>query len=334
MKLPKISSKVAAVATAAALLAVTACGAPESAPASTGEAAAGFPKTVSHVMGATEIKAQPKRVVALDSSYIDATLLLGAELVGYIDYRQDPANPFAPYLGDVKDATKESKSVGTLQEPNLEKILELKPDLIVSAKVRHEAIYPQLSKIAPTIFSESTGPTWKQNVVFLGDALGEKAKAEKIVADYEHRAKKVGAAILAKDPAATYSLLRFAGEDTARLYSSTSFIGAIMADMGIPRPKDGPDTNKAIFVPLSQEQILQAEAKVIFVSAYTPAGAAGDKSRAQVKAFEGNPLWSRLAGKKVSVDDGVFLSSVSIQGANEVITQVAKEFGVDAHLAE
>ncbi|WP_120520663.1 ABC transporter substrate-binding protein [Arthrobacter celericrescens] len=334
MKTLNFPGKLAAVAAAAALLLVTACGAPESTSAEAAAPAAGFPKTIEHAMGSTEIKTTPKRVVALDSSYVDATLLLGAELAGYIEYRQDPAHPFAPYLGDVAAATKDSESVGTLAEPNLEKILELKPDLIISAKVRHEALYPQLSKIAPTIYSESTGPTWKENVVFLGDALGVKEKAEKIVADYEARAKKVGDAVMAKNPKASYSLLRFSGEDTARLYSSTSFIGTIMSDMGIPRPKGGADTTEAIFVPLSQEQILKADAGVIFVSTYAQEGAKGDKTRALAKSFQGNPLWKRLTGKTVTVDDSVFLSSVSIQGANEVITQVAKEFGVDPHLAK
>ena len=130
-------------------------------------------------MGSTTIESAPKRVVALDPSYIDAALLLGADLVGYVQYRQDPKAPFAPYLGDVADATKDSVNVGTLAEPNLEKILELQPDLIVSAKVRHEALYPQLSKIAPTIFSVSTGPTWKENVVFLGRGAGQEGQGRR-----------------------------------------------------------------------------------------------------------------------------------------------------------
>jgi len=280
-------------------------------------------------MGSTTIESKPLRVVALDPSYIDATLLLGADLVGYVQYRQDPTDPFAPYLGDVADATEDSVNVGTLAEPNLEKILELEPDIIVSARVRHEALYPQLSKIAPTIFSESTGPTWKENIVFLGEALGKKAEATSLVADYEERAEKVGEEILADDPDATYSLVRFAGEETARLYSSGSFIGEIMADLGIPRPKDAPDTTESIFVPLSAEQILQSDAGLIMVSAFTPDGPEGDASRAQKERFESNPLWERLQGEVIHVDDATFLASVSIQGAHAVITDLAEHYGVD-----
>ncbi|WLQ04980.1 ABC transporter substrate-binding protein [Arthrobacter oryzae] len=330
----RILKHLGAAAAGLALLATTACGAPaatsetSSAPAD----AAGYPLTMEHTMGSTAIDTVPKRVVALDPSYIDAALLLGADLVGYVQYRQDPKAPFAPYLGDVADATKDSVNVGTLAEPNLEKILELQPDLIVSAKVRHEALYPQLSKIAPTIFSVSTGPTWKENVVFLGEALGKKAKAEELVKAYEDRARKVGAEILAKKPDATYSLVRFTGGDTARLYSSNSFIGEIMTDMRIPRPQGAPDSKKEIFVPLSSEQILQGDAGLVMVSAFTPAGAEGDKARAQQEKFQSNPLWERLEGEVIDVDDSTFLASVSIQGAHAVITDLAKHYGVDPQL--
>lgn len=296
---------------------------------STAAADAGYPLTIEHAMGETTIPERPLRVVALDPSYVDATLLLGAELVGYAEYRQDPENPFAPYLGDVTEETKDAVNVGTIAEPDLEKILELEPDLIISAKVRQEALYPQLAKIAPTVFSESTGPTWKENVVLLGTALGKQDEAEELVADYEERAAAVGASILEADPEATYSLVRFAGEDTARLYSSTSFIGEIMSDMGLPRPEGQPDTDETIFVPLSAEQILQADASVILVSAWEPEGAEGDASRAQRAQFESNPLWSKLTGDIVPVDDATFVASVSIQGAHAVITELAEHFGVD-----
>jgi iron complex transport system substrate-binding protein len=297
--------------------------------AATATADAGFPLTIEHAMGETTIPERPLRVVALDPSYVDATLLLGAELVGYAEYRQDPENPFAPYLGDVSEETKDAVNVGTIAEPDLEKILELEPDLIISAKVRQEALYPQLSKIAPTVFSESTGPTWKENVVLLGTALGKEDEAAALVAAYEERAAAVGAEILEADPEATYSLVRFAGEDTARLYSSTSFIGEIMADMGIPRPAEAPDTDETIFVPLSAEQILQADASVILVSSWEPGGAEGDASRAQRSQFESNPLWAKLTGDIVPVDDATFVASVSIQGAHAVITELAEQFGVD-----
>ncbi len=341
-----MSRRFLTLAAGAALLGTAACAGPAagdmgSEPSeSTGTASEGtasegtgaYPLTLEHALGSTTLEERPTKVVTLDPSYLDAALLLDADVAGYVQYREDPKDPFAPYLGDVEEATKDSLNVGTIAEPNLEKILEADPDLIISAKVRHEALYPQLSKIAPTIFSESTGPTWKENIVLLGEALDKKSRAEELIASYEERAKAVGTDILAKDPEATYSLLRFAGEDTARLYSSSSFIGEIMADLGIPRPAGSPDTTESVFVPLSAEQILEADAGLILVSAFRPEGPEGDAARAQQEKFEANPLWERLEGDILPVDDATFLSSVSIQGAHAVITDLAKHYGVEPRL--
>ena len=75
------------VAAAASLALLTACGAggPEEEPAGDGGggAAEGFPITVEHAMGETEIPAAPERVLPLDFTYVDATLALGGNVVGY-----------------------------------------------------------------------------------------------------------------------------------------------------------------------------------------------------------------------------------------------------------
>ncbi|MGH3654764.1 ABC transporter substrate-binding protein [Glutamicibacter sp.] len=334
MHTPRILALSAALAAAALALSSCASSAPSTEPAetaATAEADASFPAAIKHFRGTTELAERPLRVAALDPSYVDATMLLGAELVAYTEYRKGN-NPFPEYLGDITELTDEAVNVGTITEPDLEKLLATEPDVIISADVRQGAMYDQLNKIAPTIFSESTGPTWKENVVLLGEALGKQEQAQQAVADYEARAAAVGKEILAKKPATTYSLLRFAGEDTARLYATDSFIGEIMVDMGIPRPKDAPDTTESIFVPLSPEEILKADAEVIFQSTWAPEGAEGDASRAQEDKFTSNPLWEKLEGEVMQVDDSIFLSSVSLQGANEVITQVAEHFEVDPQL--
>ncbi|MFD1376336.1 ABC transporter substrate-binding protein [Micrococcus antarcticus] len=334
MHTPRILALSAALAAAALALSSCASSSPSTEPAetaATAEADSSFPAAIKHFRGTTELAERPLRVAALDPSYVDAAMLLGAELVAYTEYRKGN-NPFPEYLGDITEQTDEAVNVGTITEPDLEKLLATEPDVIISADVRQGAMYDQLNKIAPTIFSESTGPTWKENVVLLGEALGKKEQAETAVADYEARASAVGKEILAKKPETTYSLVRFAGEDTARLYATDSFIGEIMVDMGIPRPEDAPDTTESIFVPLSPEEILKADAEVIFQSTWSPEGAEGDASRAQEDKFTSNPLWEKLEGEVMQVDDSIFLSSVSLQGAHEVITQVAEHFEVDPQL--
>ena len=61
-------------------------------------------RTVKHAMGETVIPAQPKRVVALDQSFVDAVLTLETPVVGYTTYRSiDDEAP--DYLGPVAAVT-------------------------------------------------------------------------------------------------------------------------------------------------------------------------------------------------------------------------------------
>ncbi|MQB02371.1 MAG: ABC transporter substrate-binding protein, partial [Actinobacteria bacterium] len=81
--------------------------------------------------------------------------------------------------------------VGTIEEPDLEAIAALEPDLILSATVRHEEIYDELSQIAPTVFTESSGTNWKEGFTLAADALGRAEEGEQALADYRERAERV-----------------------------------------------------------------------------------------------------------------------------------------------
>ncbi|MEV0615524.1 iron-siderophore ABC transporter substrate-binding protein [Nonomuraea sp. NPDC050404] len=312
----------AGVVLMAGLAACGSAGTTGGAPPSTG--AAPF-RTVKHAMGETVIPAQPKRVVALDQSFVDAVLTLETPVVGYTMYRSiDDKLP--AYLGTVAERYgKEATPVGTLEQPSLEKIIALKPDLIVSAKVRHEALYDKLSKIAPTVFSETTGAIWKENVRLMGQALGKEDLADATLKAFEERAGKIGASIKEKDgELPTISIVRFAGEPTTRLYVEASYSGVVMKDVGFPRPEKQPVAQDAIAVDVSQERIADLDADHIFVSTYPDPASAGPKEK-----FVGNPLWGRLKGDKHEVDDLTWMSAVGIQGAHAILDDVAELFGVD-----
>jgi iron complex transport system substrate-binding protein len=306
---------------------LAACGSTE--PAAPGPAAADKPaaafRTVKHAMGETVIPAQPKRVVALDQSFVDAVLTLETPVVGYTTYRSiDSTLP--DYLGTVAtEYGKDATTVGTLEQPSLEKVMALKPDLIVSAKVRHEALYDKLSKIAPTVFSETTGAIWKDNVRLVGQALGKEELAETRIKEYEERAGRIGTAIKEKEgELPTISVVRFAGEDTVRLYVEKSYSGLVLKDVGFPRPEGQPTEKDAIAVDISQERIAELDADRIFVATYPDPATDGPKD-----TFLKNPLWGKLKGEQHEVSDLTWMSAVGIQGAHAMLDDLAKLFGVD-----
>ncbi|WP_331766349.1 iron-siderophore ABC transporter substrate-binding protein [Embleya sp. NBC_00896] len=294
----------------------------QSAPASAGgkASAATFPRTITHDKGTTTIQAKPKRVVALDNSLVEAVAALDVPLVGGIGSYRDQKG-FPPYLGA---AVKDTKDVGPLAGPNLEQIALLKPDLIISATVRHEQLYAQLSKIAPTVFVKTTGPIWKENVKLVGQALGEDDKAQAKLTAYETRAKKIGAAVNAKAGNPTVSIVRFVDGPT-RIYLGKTFGGIILSDMGLARPENQRDAEK-FNIEISEEQIEQADADHIFVTSFS--GGAERKAK-----FLANPLWQRLkavqGGHVHEVQDETWMTSVSLQGADMVLDDMARIFAVD-----
>ncbi|WP_405141083.1 iron-siderophore ABC transporter substrate-binding protein [Sphaerisporangium sp. NBC_01403] len=318
---------------AAVLIGLAGCGSADpvategagKAPASAGA----FPVVVEHAMGKTTVPAQPKRVVALDQSFVDAVLALDTEVVGFTTYRA-LTEKLPDYLGaSAAQYGKDAQVVGTLEAPSLEKIIALKPDLIVSAKVRHEALYDKLSQIAPTVFSETTGALWKENLRLMGRALGKDDLAEQKITAYEQRAAKIGEAVKAGNGGTmpTVTIARFAGEPTVRLYVENSYSGIVLKDAGFPRPEGQPTTTDTIAVNISEERIADLDADQIFVATYPDDK--GDARKIQAK-FEANPLWSRLKGERHEVDDVTWMTACGIQGAHVILDDLAAAFKVDA----
>ncbi|MEV0970380.1 ABC transporter substrate-binding protein [Microtetraspora glauca] len=316
-------------------MAVTACGSSTSAN-ETGNASgaagdatqasqAGFPRVIEHAMGTTEVKAQPKRVVALDQSFVDAVLTLDTEVIGFTMYRS-MGEELPDYLKPVAANAANAVTVGTLEAPSLEKIAALKPDLIVSAKVRHEALYDKLSAIAPTVFSETTGAIWKENLRLMGKALGKEDLAEQRITAYQERAAKIGGEIKEKNGGTlpTISIARFAGEPTVRLYVENSYSGVVLKDVGFPRPEGQPTVTDTIMVAISEERIADLDADHIFVSSYEDPSVASTQ-----KKFVANPLWGKLKGEKHDVNDQTWMTAVGMQGAHVMLDDLATIFGVD-----
>ncbi|WP_426497427.1 ABC transporter substrate-binding protein [Streptomyces sp. D54] len=266
-----------------------------------------FPRTVTHAMGKTEIKAAPRRVVVLDVGEFDNVVSLGLKPVGYAPSEGDAAIP--SYL---EKGAGEPKSVGTINSLNLEAIAGLQPDLILGSQLRAADKYDELSKIAPTVFSIRPGFTWKENYLLNAQALDRTKQAESALAAYEDKAKKLGADIGADKP--TVSMVRYM-PDRLRLYAKASFIGTILEDVGLPRPKNQQINDLA--AEISPERIDEADADWIFTGVY------GDPKATQRDTARSNPLWKNLKavkeGRAKDVSDETWYLGLGVTSAGLVL---------------
>ncbi|MEV1046780.1 iron-siderophore ABC transporter substrate-binding protein [Streptomyces sp. NPDC049916] len=266
-----------------------------------------FPRTVTHAMGTTEIKAAPKRVVVLDVGEFDNVVSLGLRPVGYAPSEGDAAIP--SYLK--KDAGG-PKSVGTINSLNLEAIAGLQPDLILGSQLRAADKYDELSKIAPTVFSIRPGFTWKENYLLNAAALDRSERAHTALAAYQAKAEKLGKDIGADKP--TVSMVRYM-PDRLRLYAKASFIGTILDDVGLPRPENQRVDDLA--TEISPERIDEADADWIFTGVY------GDPKATQRDTARSNPLWKNLeavkAGRAKDVSDETWYLGLGVTSADLVL---------------
>lgn len=131
--------------------------------------------TVNHVSGITSVPISPKKVVVFDLATLDNMNHLGIKAVAGVPEGKKPV-----YLQQFDGA--EYEKIGSLFEPDYEKIATLKPDLIIISS-RTQAKYKDLSKIAPTIDltvgNETSLEDIKRNVFILGKVFGKEKEAEK-----------------------------------------------------------------------------------------------------------------------------------------------------------
>ncbi|WP_228040042.1 ABC transporter substrate-binding protein [Nodosilinea sp. LEGE 07088] len=268
-----------------------------------------YRRTVAHAMGNTAVPSQPQRVVVLTNEATDMVLALGLTPVGAV--KSWSGEPYYDYLAD---AMAEVPVVGDELQPSLEQIVALQPDLILGSQVRQGQIYGQLSVIAPTVFSETIGESWQDNLRLYGQALNRDAEAEKLLADWDARVAQLRQQFTEQD--IQVSLVRFL-PGAARVYLSDSFPGQIVQEVGLQRPPSQGEEGFAQEV--SFEQIPQMEADALFYFTYTGEND-GQAPSTVTNPWLSHPLWQQLAvvqtGNAHAVSDAVWTTAGGIQAAH------------------
>ncbi|EPL9570628.1 siderophore ABC transporter substrate-binding protein [Providencia rettgeri] len=135
--------------------------------------------TIKHLSGETEVVKKPQKVVLFDFGVYDSMQKLG---LGDNVVALPTANAPAYVKGSIPASM---ENAGGMKQPDLAKIEQLKPDLIVITG-RQGKSYEALSKIAPTINLGSDSKHYiesvKANFAVIGDLYGnQKAVDEQIV---------------------------------------------------------------------------------------------------------------------------------------------------------
>jgi len=195
------------------------------------------PLKVQHALGdigGTKVPGQAERPATLTTDALDDTLALGVEPV----WASVPGGELPDYLRAEARGIEVAPPVTRLDTAALE---AADPDVILASVQGQERLYPELSRIAPTIATDAGGAGWQLNLRLHGEALGRTNDAEELLTDWDRRVGQARAAIGDEAAAQTRVAVVLAARTGLFVAGSDSFAGKVLADLGVEGPASGDD---------------------------------------------------------------------------------------------
>jgi iron complex transport system substrate-binding protein len=272
-------------------------------------------RVVQHVMGETCIPKNPQRLITISRFTFANALVLGVKpIASTLDYK------YPPYL---KNRIEGIDQIGEMYQPNLEKILLLKPDLILGWEIAR-ASYPLFSQISPTVLGKWDNTlSWREHFDFVAKALGKEEAAQEALKHYYQRIKKLKKSLNNRYNNKEISVFWVNNDMRIYVEDKSSFAGSILNDVGLQRPKA--QSSKTLSTePLSEEKLEEVDGDIIFVLIFDEES---NQSRKTFEKLQQTPLWKSLQavkkGRVYTVDSETWVGS-NLIAANLVLDDLEK----------
>ena len=264
-------------------------------------------------IGGTKVPGQAERPATLTSAALDDTLALGLEPV----WASVPGGELPEYLRAAARGIEVAPPVTRLDTAALE---AADPDVILASVQAQERLYPELSRIAPTIATDADGAGWQLNLRLHGEALGRTNDAEELLIDWDRQVGEARAAI--GDEAAAQTRVAVVLVTRAGLFvaGSDSFAGKVLAELGVEGPASGEDgSGERERVSIADVRARRADLMLLSVAP----GAEDAAAR-----LERSSAWRALAavrsGVVERVDAGTWWSGGGILAARAALADVQR----------
>ncbi|MEV6161425.1 ABC transporter substrate-binding protein [Streptomyces sp. NPDC052052] len=225
-------------------------------------------RTVMDATGAKiKVPATPKRVVTLHYAAAQPVIDLGFTPVGQSAFNE------ASVPEEMVEKIESVPVVTTQDEPDLEKIANLDPDLILVPNTYEEEVVEQLKAVAAVYTFTLRGgdrAKWDQRTEEVADALGATEKVEELADAFGKRQKEISEkyADLAKEN--SVAVIGAFEENNFYAWGEKNMTGTILAPLGFTWSKQENDIVKKESEPeatLSNEKLTSAvgDADVLFI---------------------------------------------------------------------
>uniref|UniRef100_B8HX76 Periplasmic binding protein n=1 Tax=Cyanothece sp. (strain PCC 7425 / ATCC 29141) TaxID=395961 RepID=B8HX76_CYAP4 len=280
-------------------------------------------RTVRHELGESCIPYRPQRVVVMDQESLEILVALGFKPIAATTANR--VGNKAPILQNRVDFT-EIVDLGKEGNPNLEKIVQLKPDLILGMFINPQ-IYPLLSQIAPTASIEYSQTNWKKTLLLFADMLDQRPKASELLSAFQQRIELIQARLAEQTSKLKISAMRFYTDASlTQFLNQNSFTINVLEELktiSIPEKQrqeiQVPNSDWG-YVNVSLERIDLLDADAMFV-------ALDPGSEDSFKLYVTSPLWQTLdvvQQKRVyTVDSGYWIFG-NILSANAILDDLCK----------
>ncbi len=166
-------------------------------------------RTVSDMKGEVKIPANPQRIVDVSGS-ADELIIMGVPFVGSANTSMFDGITVPAYLQEyfaVNNIEVVGNYSGTM-DLNLEKIAELKPDLIIM-NIRHEKVYEQLKRIAPTVMvsDDMNFVNWRGRFQQLGEWFEKTDIVTEGLANFDKKADELANQVQAVTGDETFAII-------------------------------------------------------------------------------------------------------------------------------
>ena len=271
---------------------------------------------VQHEMGEVSVPNEQQRVVTILFSFVGNTLTLDVKPIGSTLPFDNSTGLTEPYISTetyLGDSVEGIHNVGQTHTPSLEKLLQLKPDLILAwNRSSATQIYTRLSEIAPTVLVPYQFANHWNHFDFIAEVLGREDAAQQAKDLYYQRIEELKLALGNRYQNKQISVISSYSKGTIA-YGQNSFVGSIFDDIGLKRPA-AQDVRDESIAPggairdISNESLEVLDGDILFCLTF------GKDSTKAFQELQRKPLWREL--KAVQEGRVYFVSGETWIGAN------------------
>ena len=186
-------------------------------------------RTVTDSSGAdVEVPADPKNVATLHYAATETLMDLELPPVGQGSY-QEPTVP-KDWVDELSDIP-----VVAQEEPDLEKLAEVSPDLILAPNILEPDMITQMEEIAPVYQFTLRGgdrANWQQRVQEVADAINQTEQLEKLDADFEAEQKRIAKEYGDAIEGTKLGVVSSYEDNSAYLWGSENMVGSLFTPLG------------------------------------------------------------------------------------------------------